>query len=233
MKGVILAGGSGTRLRELSGGRNKQTVEVAARPMIHYPVKTLAELGCRDVVIVSSPTGVGELAQLVGDGSDFGVDTTYKIQAEPKGTADALSKAAGQIDGLFPLIMGDVFLDPTPTPVTEPTLFWNEFETGHHHSVIDIPNRTVIEKPPDDVVARIGKKAVVFYYFDQTVFDFIPSIKPSERGELELIDIHQFYLDNGAAIQQHDGFFADMGTPAGIARMQDYVAAKSNGDVQL
>lgn len=226
MKGVILAGGNGTRLREISGGRNKQTVEVADKPMIHYPITTLAELGCKDVVIVSSPSGAGELAHLVSDGSELGVNITYKIQAEAKGTADALSKAGDQINGLFPLIMGDVFLDPTPKPVTKPTLFWNEFETAHHHSVIDIANRKVVEKPSEDVVARIGKKAVVFYYFDEQVFDYIPSIKPSERGELELIDIHQFYLDNGADIEQHKGFFADMGTPAGISRMQNHLSAK-------
>jgi glucose-1-phosphate thymidylyltransferase len=225
MRGVLLAGGEGTRLREVTGGKNKHTVEVGGQPMITYPLETLVKLGCQDVVIVTSPTGLDDIKDIVGHGDSFGTDVTYRIQPEAKGTADALAKAEG-VSGTFPLIMGDVFMDPSPARVDKPTLFWNEFPTGHHHSVWHPETNTIIEKPVQD----IGKRAVVFYFYDERVFDFIPTIQPSERGELELVDIHRYYLENGAEMKQHAGFFGDMGTPAGIKRVEDYLS-QSRGEI--
>src|SRR5258708_16896232 len=158
MKGVILAGGEGTRLREHSAGKNKHTVEVGGRPMITYPLRTLGAIGCEDVVIVTSPTGLEDIKEIVGYGTDFNVDVTYRIQKEALGTANALQQAEHDINGLFPLICGDVFLDPTPKRVHEPTLFYNEYEFGDQHTVWVPEQNALIEKPP--AALGLGKKAI-------------------------------------------------------------------------
>lgn len=240
MKGVILAGGEGTRLRKFSNGRNKHTVEVGGQPMITYPLRTLGALGCEGVVIVTSPTGLGDIREIVGDGNQFDMDVAYVIQEQPLGTANALQKAEGHIDDVFPLICGDVFIDPTPQPTTtqRPTLFWNEFELGNRHTVY-IPSTAevpaeLIEKPTDEYLRerKAGKKAVVFYLYDQEVFNVIPGVGKSARGELELEDLHRHYLDKlGEEImQQHTGFFGDMGTPDGLARVEDYIYKKTTAE---
>lgn len=232
MKGVILAGGEGTRLREISSGKNKHTVEVGGQPMITYPLRTLGSLGCEGVVIVTSPTGLGEIREIVGYGSQFNMDVTYAIQEQPLGTANALQQAEGSMEGVFALICGDVFIDPTPqTTIQRPTLFWNEFELGNRHTVY-IPSTTetpaeLIEKPTDEYLRtrKAGRKAIVFYLYDLEVFKVIPRVGKSARGELELEDLHKYYLDKlGEEImEQHTGFFGDMGTPDGLARVEDYI----------
>lgn len=222
MKGVILAGGTGSRLREITNGRNKHTIQVGEKPMILYPLETLGKVGCDEVVIVTDPKDQADLGAIVGDSSRFGMNVTYTPQDKPLGTADALYRVKGQVEGVFPLIMGDVLIDPPPQPVTEPTLFWNDFELGNQHSVWVPETNQIIEKPVED----LGRRAIIFYFYDDKVFDFIPSIKPSERGELELVDIHNFYLQNGAQVKQHKGFFGDMGTPAGLKRVEKYLRQK-------
>lgn len=216
MTGVVLAGGEGTRLNPMTEAYNKHTAVVYDRPMIYYPLDTLKKMGCDSVVIVSGPKGIGDLAKVLKDGSDIRMDITYKVQPEEAGgTAQALAQAEGHVDGVFPVLCGDVYLDPAPEPAGTPTLYWNEFDTATQHSVWNPETNEVEEKPIRD----IGKKAIIAYCFDERIFDVIRTLKPTERGEIELVDIYNWYLQNGAQVKEHDGFFGDMGTPDGLLRV--------------
>lgn len=210
MKGVLLAGGEGNRLK--NPVYNKHLALVGEKLMIEYPLRTLGAMGCSDVIIVGSSKSTPDLVKLIGDGSNYELDVTYKVQAEPKGAADALYRAKG-ITGVFPVLCGDVYFEPALPHADKPTLFYNEFEGAQNHSVYT--GSEIVEKPKED----LGKKAVVGYYYDETVFDIIPEIKPSERGEIELVDIHNFYLAVGAEVKEYKGFFGDMGTVNGLYRV--------------
>jgi len=216
MTGVLLAGGTGTRLAELSGGMNKHAVEVSGRPMIHYPLLNLKNMGCDSVVIVTSPEGIDDLAPLV---AEIDIDVTYRIQPEPGGSAQALGYAEDAVEGVFPVLCADTYFDPKLPPATKPTLFWNDYAYGHLHSVWNPETNEIVEKPLRD----IGKRAIVGYYYDDRVFDVIRSLEPSDRGELELVDLHRFYLENGADMVEHKGFFGDMGTPGGLYRVEMHI----------
>lgn len=225
MRGAILAGGSGSRMRPATEAYSKAMVTAYDRPAIEYPLNTLREMGCDSAVVVGSPESIGQIASYFKEGDRVGLDLTYRVQAEPRGVADALSKTAGYVDDVFPLLLGDVYFDPPPTPQTEPTLFWHEFEGGINHSVWNPEQDIIIEKPR---LIDIGHKAIVGYYYDQAVFDFIDGMTPAQSGELEIVDIHNFYRQRGAQFVEHTGFFGDMGTPAGLLRVANHIAFTRN-----
>ncbi|MBI4034439.1 sugar nucleotidyltransferase [Candidatus Saccharibacteria bacterium] len=225
MKGVVLAGGMGKRLREISGGRNKQTVEVNGRPMIEFPLKTLGAMGCTDVTIVTSPEGYAPLKLLVDYGGQHELNVDWAIQPEPRGMGDALYQARYRVGGVFPVLCGDVYFDPAPITVIEkPLLVCHSFEGGRNHIVVDTH-----EDGSHEVVLRPTKansdRAIVGYVFDEEVFDFIPTIKPSpDKNEIEFADIYSWYInERGATVADFEGMFADMGTPAGIARVEEHI----------
>lgn len=218
-RGVILAGGEGTRLRPATNLYNKHAAVVYDRPMISYPLETLGAMGCESVVIVTSPQGKRDLPVVLGDKE---IPITYMVQPIPFGSADALRFAQGEVEGTFPVLCGDVYFDPPLPQVDEPTLFWNQFEGANKHSVWHPETNSVVEKPTRD----IGNRAIVGYVYDEEVFEVIPKLRPTERGELELVDLHNWYLRNGAQVEPHLGFFGDMGTPDGLLRVANYVAKK-------
>lgn len=221
MRGVVLAGGAGTRMRPVTEAYSKPMVTVYDRPAIEYPLNTLREMGCDSAVVVASPQSIGEIAGYFKEGDRVGLDLTYKVQAEPRGVADAVSKARELVSGVFPLLLGDTYFDPALPQQTEPTLFWHEFEHGTNHSVW-LPEADIIVEKPRYI--DIGRKAVVGYYYDEAVFDFIDGMTPAQSGELEIVDIHNFYRDRGAQFVEHKGFFGDMGTPEGLRRVVNHVA---------
>lgn len=219
-KGVILGGGEGKRL---GLPYNKHIAPVYDRPMIYYPLQSLKEMGCDSAIVVSGPKGLPQVAEAVGDGSIVGLDVTYKMQpTEAGGTAEALATAKNGLTGVFPVLCGDVYFDPAPPRSDVPALIYNQYERANEHAVWNPETNEIIEKPIRD----IGKRAIVAYWFDERVFDFIRDMKPSERGELELVDIYRFYLENGAEMIEHQGFFGDMGTPDGLLRVANYVKEK-------
>lgn len=217
MKGVLLAGGEGKRL--YNGVYNKHLSWVYDRLMIEYPLRSLGAMGCSEVMIIGSPESAPDLVKVLGDGSEYGLNLTYKVQKEPRGAAQAVGLAEGFTNGVFPVLCGDVFFDPAPPIADKPTLIYNEFEGAQNHSVWDPETNEIIEKPIHD----IGKRAIVAYYYDQQVFEVIRNLKPTERGELELVDLHKFYLEHGAEVVEHPGFFSDMGTPDGLLRVANHV----------
>lgn len=216
MKGVILAGGNGTRLQELTGGSNKHAYPVLNKPMIRYPLESLEAMGCDSVVIVTNEQGMEDLPPLV-EGHEL--DISFRVQKIANGAADALAHAEDAVSGVFPVLCGDVYFDPKLPKSEVPTLFWCDYAYGHLHSVWNPETGEIIEKPLKD----IGKRAIVGYYYDDRVFEVIQNLEPSERGELELVDLHRFYLRNGADMVEHKGFFGDMGTPGGLQRVENHI----------
>lgn len=223
MKGALLAGGNGSRIGATKEIYNKHVSQCYDKPVIHYPLTTLAAMGCEEVVIVGSPQSAGEIAKYVKDGERFGLDISYKVQAEPTGVAGAIDRLSGAISGVFPLMLGDCYYDPVLPVATEPTLFWHEFAHATEHSVWNPETNAIIEKPR---FVDLGKRAIIGYYYDETIFDFIHTLTPAKSGELEIVDIHNYYRERGADMVEFTGFFADMGTPEGLLRAAEHERQK-------
>lgn len=185
--------------------------------MIHYPVQTLAEMGCSDVVIVVSPKGAGDIADTVQDGSQFGVNVEYRVQKEPRGVGNAIKQAQRSVErsSAFVLMLGDCYYDPAPPLRYDPTLFFHDYDFANQHSVWSPEANAIIEKPR---VIDLGRRAVISYVYDGRVFEFIDQMEAAPSGELEIVDIHNFYLQSGAQLEEYTGYFSDMGTPDGLLR---------------
>lgn len=219
-EGIVLAGGSGSRMRPVSEAYSKAMVTVYDRPAIEYPLTTLKEMGCDSAVIVASPQSIGQIAGYFQEGDRVGLDLTYRIQAEPRGVADAISKAKGLVSGVFPVLLGDVYVTPAPQPQLEPTLFWTDTELAKNHSVWHPETDAIIEKPR---LVDLGNRAIIAYYYDQRIFEFIDSMTPTQSGELEIVDIHNYYRQLGAKFVEYSGYFGDMGTPDGLLRVANHI----------
>lgn len=211
MKGIVLAGGSGTRLYPLTKATSKQLMPLCDKPMIYYSLSTLMLAGIKDILIITTPQDSDNFKKLLGDGSDFGVSFTYAIQEHPKGLADAFIIGKDFIgDDSVALILGDNFFygqhfseqlknarkyveengggSIFGTLVNDPTAYGVvEFDTNN--KVISIE-----EKPtqPKSNYAVPG-----LYFFDKTVVDKAMIVKPSERGEIEITSVIEQYLDEG------------------------------------
>lgn len=206
--GVILAGGTGSRL---GLPHNKHVALVHDRPMIHYPMDTLEQLGCAEAIVVTSPESLGDIKRVT---QSHPLPSKIIIQAKPLGAPDALAKAENYVGDLFPVLCGDVYLDKPLRPAAEPTLFWSEFPEAINHSVWNSETNEIIEKPKKD----IGRRAIIAYVFDKRVFEVIKGLSLSERGEYEMVDIYRYYLANGVNMQQYTGKFVDMGTPGDLLK---------------
>ncbi|GEM_PF-3542672 len=227
MKGVILAGGSGSRMRPATEAYAKSAALVYDRPMIHYPLTTLREWGCDTAVIVGSPSGTGDFAKMLKSGVDYGLDIEYKVQDEPGGVAQALARVENSVDGVFPLVLGDVYHDPAPPKQDEATLFWvspERYPNVDQHSTW-YPEIGIFEKPR---LVKIGRGAIISYFYDERVFDFIKKMKPAHAtNELEIVDIHNFYRGEGAQMVEYTGWFGDMGTPEGLLRVANHIGERA------
>lgn len=222
-KGVILAGGSGSRLRPATNVYPKCMALVYDKPMLHYPLKTLKAMGCDSAVIVGSPEGIGAIAKAYMDGEAVGLDLEYKVQNTPGGVGQALGRVANNVAGLFPLMLSDCYYSTPPTPkqFKKPTMFWHEFATATEHSVWHPETGAIIEKPR---YVDLGNKAIVGYIYDESVFEFINQMKPAHgSNELEIVDIHNYYRMGGADMVEYTGTFFDLGTPDGLLRGANYI----------
>lgn len=227
MKGVLLTAGEGTRMWPTTKLYNKAMVQVYNRPMIDYPLGTLRDMGCSEVVIVSSREGLGLIAKHVGTGEKHYMDVTYRVQQEGMTIAEPIGKLA--IGGVFPLMLGDCFYstppkprnhEGTPHPSIRPTLFWKDYEFADQHSVWSPEADIIVEKPRG---FDLGRRAVISYFYDENIYDFVGKFQRENGRPLEIVDIHNFYRENGADMVEYFGFFADMGTPDGLMRAAQYV----------
>ena len=192
MKGVVLAGGTATRLRPLSNVLNKHLFPVYDLPMVYYPIRTLAEGGVKDILVVID-TSAGEIVNLLQDGSELGVKISYRYQSGGAlGIAHALALARDFVDGDFALILGDnVFFDKfNLLKMQVPHLFLTKSSTPEKFGVADTKDGKIIriiEKPKEFISDLI---VTGLYLYPKSVFDFIDDLKPSARGELEITDLN-------------------------------------------
>ena len=209
MKGIILAGGQGTRLRPLTDITNKHLIAVYDKPIILYPLERLTSAGIKDIMIVSGRDHVGHFLEYMGSGHDFGVNFTYKVQDTAGGIAHALLLAEDFVGSdKFVSINGDNILFDDIKPFVE------EFAKGKEKSRVLIYETTreeaakagvavlegdrvvkVVEKPKNPPTNWV---VVGVYMYTPEVFGAIKNLKPSARGELEIADVHNFYIKNGA-----------------------------------
>ena len=205
MKGIILAGGHGTRLSPLTKVTNKHLLPVYNKPMVYYPIELLIEAGIKDIIIVTGKEHAGNFLNLLGSGADFGAHFYYVLQDEAGGIAQAIGLAEGIISNESVLvILGDnIILDDiseyTKDFKSGATVFLKEVSDPNRFGVpvFDNSGKKILrieEKPnkPQSEYAVTG-----LYLYDSTVFDKIKSLKPSERGELEVTDLNNLYLKDG------------------------------------
>ena len=221
MKGIILSGGSATRLRPCTKVTSKQLLPVYNRPMIYYPLNTLIKAGVKDILIIIAPEYAGHFLNLLGSGKEFGARFTYEIQDEPKGLADAFIVGENFIDeDNVAMILGDnIFEDKFSKDI-------KSFKKGGKvfaKKVSDDPSRYgIVEFDNDKKVISIEEKpknprsdycVTGLYIYDSRVIEIAKNLKPSKRGEIEITDINNWYLKKGELeVGMVNGSWLDAGT---------------------
>lgn len=237
MKGIVLAGGLGTRLYPLTKVTNKHLLPVYNKPMIYYPIQTLVDAGIKDILIVTGGNSAGDFLKLLGNGKEFGLShLSFVYQEGEGGIADALSLAEHFCDNdKMVVILGDNIIEKSIKKEVEifekqekgARILLKEVENPERFGVAEIKDGKVIriiEKPkiPPSNLAVTG-----IYMYDRQVFDIIRTLKPSERGELEITDVNNRYLEIGQLTYGIlDGWWTDAGTFDSLLKANILVAEK-------
>lgn len=239
MKGIILAGGSATRLYPITLAVSKQMLPVYDKPMIYYPLSTLMMAGIREVLIISTPKHLPAFKDLLGDGSDYGMKFEYKVQEKPVGLADAFILGADFIgDDNVALILGDNMiygsrieriLKVANNLKEGGIIFGYQVADPTSYGVVEIDEngRAIsIEEKPENPKSNLAVPGI--YFYDNKVVEIAKNIKPSERGELEITDVNKVYMEQGKlqVIPLGDGYaWFDTGTPDRLGDASDFVKA--------
>ena len=243
MKGIILAGGLGTRLFPLTKITNKHLLPIYDQPMIFYPIQTLVDAGIRDITIVTGGNYAGDFLRLLGNGKEFGLThINYVYQEGEGGIAEALGLCRHFAEGKqIIVVLGDNILEQSIAPAVE---IYKQGATGAKILLKKVPDPQrfgvaaldndkvvkIIEKPehPPSNLAVIG-----VYMYDSRVFDIISTLKPSDRGELEITDVNNQYIEWGEMTYEIiDGWWTDAGTFDSLYRANRLVALKRNPELK-
>lgn len=236
MRGIILAGGTGSRLHPITLGVSKQLVPVYDKPMIYYPLSTLILAGIRDILIITTPQDADQFQRLLGDGSRFGISLTYKQQPAPDGLAQAFILGEEHIGSdSVALVLGDnIFYGPGMgtrlrqyTELTGGVVFgyWVDDPTAYGVVEFDREGRVVsLEEKPAHPKSNYAVPGL--YFYDNEVVDIARALKPSPRGELEITDINREYLDRGTLqveLLPRGTAWLDTGTFDSLSEATDFI----------
>jgi glucose-1-phosphate thymidylyltransferase len=231
VKGIILAGGTGSRLRPLTRVTNKHLLPVGRYPMIFYPIYKLRQAGIEEILIVTGREHMGDVIELLGSGRDFKVEFTYKVQDEAGGIAQALGLAEHFVNNdRCIVILGDNIFEDDITPYIRnykqqergAKILLQEVPDPQRFGVPEIKGDRIIsiEEKPKEPKSNFAVTGI--YMYDQEVFDIIKTLKPSARGELEITDVNNAYLKMGTLTYDIlKGWWTDAGTPESLFRANE------------
>ncbi|MBD0842320.1 glucose-1-phosphate thymidylyltransferase RfbA [Streptomyces sp. TRM68416] len=237
MKGIVLAGGSGTRLYPTTLAVSKQLMPIYDKPTVYYPISVLMLSGITDILVIASPDDLPQFQRLLGDGSGLGVNFSYAVQEQPNGLAESLVIGAPHIgDDSVALVLGDnLFHGPGLSPLLQRNardvdgcvLFGYRVSDPERYGVAEVDDRgglvSIEEKP---VVPRSDQAVTGLYFYSNDVVDIARRIRPSARGELEITDVNLHYLAEGRArmVELRRGFtWLDTGTPQALLTASQFV----------
>ena len=244
MKGIILSGGSGTRLYPLTTMVNKQLLPVYDKPMVYYPLTTLLNFGIREILLISSPEYIGFYQNLLGNGNKWGISIQYKVQEKPKGLAQSLILAEEFLEGQSScLILGDnIFHGNINTYLSDDkrnfgldvfgaAVFGYEVKDPERYGVVEFDNKesayrkvVSLEEKPKEPKSKYAVPGL--YFFNNKASEYAKTLKPSSRGELEIVDLLKIYLDRGdlsVELMRKNVVWLDAGTPTSLFQASAYI----------
>ena len=241
MRGIILSGGSGTRLRPLTKITSKQLLPIYNRPMIYYPLNTLIKAGIKEIMIIISPERAGDYLNLLGSGKEFGVKFTYEIQDKPEGLAQAFIIAENFIDNEdVTMILGDnIFEDDFSEDIKNfkggAKIFAKDVSDPERFGVVKFDANMKAEKIVEKPQEYLSNHAVTgLYVYDKRIVGVAKSIKPSSRGELEITDVNNWYLEKGELeVALVKGEWLDAGTFDSLLKAQNFAKEKLDGKMLI